>query len=94
MITPVTFTSDYKVKTKGHNVEYQKKFRKFQEFANGVTRHVEGSSTVLSGGLEKKYPYFFKGSIVLSVPEELDEMVENYCNYHKIEYKKSANKNP
>ncbi|MBQ8475527.1 hypothetical protein IJ531_00535 [bacterium] len=90
MITPVSFMSSYKVTAKGHDIERQRKFRQFQEFATGVTQHIKEANTTLNGGLEKKYPYFFQGDMTLSVPDSMDEMIENYCDYHKIEFQKYA----
>ena len=89
MITPISFESSYKVKTKRHNVQVQKQFWKFRDFADSVVRTEDGCQAAYAFEAEKRYPYFDKGYIELSVPDELDAMVENYCNYHNIKYKKS-----
>ena len=91
MITPISFKSSYKVIARGHNVQKQKQFWKFRDFSDSVVRCEDGCQATYAFKPENKYPYFYKGFINLSVPDKLDGMVENYCNYHNIKYKKQPN---
>ena len=92
MITPVSFTSNYKVVAKGRNAQRQKQFWKFRNFADVAVKHEDGCQATYVFKTGKKFPYFDKGFIALSVPDRLDDMVENYCKYHNIKYEKSPNK--
>ncbi len=91
MIEPISFASNYKVKTGRHNFNAQKKFRKFQSFSDGMVYYFPGVKADFNFESEKKYPYYFKGYILLSVPNRLDSVVENFCDKYEIKYEKSDN---
>ncbi len=89
MITPVSFSSNYTVKTKRHNFDNQKKFRQFVDFSDSVVMRNDNCSQIIKYKTEEKFPYYFQGYTVLSVPDEMDEMIQGYLDFHGIKYKKS-----
>ncbi len=91
MINPVSFKSSYKVTARGHNVQRQKNFWRFRNLSEVIVNRMDGCQATYAYKAEKKYPHFDMGYIKLSVPDMLDDAVENYCNSHNIKYKKSPN---
>lgn len=92
MITPVSFGSTYKLKTLGLTTKGEINFRKFRDFACSLNLHHQETDLVMTGGLKKKYPYYYKGEVILTVPDEMDELIDKNLEFHNIKCKKIENK--
>ena len=88
MVAKISFSSSYIAKAKGHDVKGQKQFKRFLNLAETITKYEKNTSAEYNHALEDKYPYFFQGMIKLNVPNELDNMIENYCAFHNIKVQK------
>ncbi len=88
MIEPVSFTSTFRVNSGRHNFKSQKRFRQFQSFSDSMTRCFPETKSDFNFKSEDKYPYYFKGYILLSVPNDLDDIVEGFCERNEVKYKK------
>ena len=89
MISPISFLSNYTVKTKTRNIDKNEKFWKFAGYACKTVAQNDCCDFSLLIDKDKKRPYATKVELNLSVPDQFDEQVENYCNNSDIYYKKS-----
>lgn len=91
MISPISFLSNYTVKMKARSEKYQEKFWMFASFSSDIVSNNEHCKTSVAFEKEKTRPYFNKGIINLSVPNELDDTVEQYCKTNGIYFNKTKN---
>ena len=90
MVSPISFTSTYKVNN--YNRDFGA-FSEFQHYAYEKENVNENVNTVLKDKIIEKYnsdgyKFEYKAELTLDVPDYMDSDVETFCANNGIEYKK------
>ncbi len=99
MITNVSFTSNYSTSIKAPKTKHPSKkairkeneFRKFKAACDSLSSGLKGLEVNSNYKVIDRFPYMHHGSVTLCAPDNMDEIIEGYLNYHNIQYQKTPN---
>jgi len=100
MIKPISFTSNYSASIKAPKGKHPSKkairkeneFRKFKNACDSLSSGLKEPEVIINyKTLDDRFPSMHDGSITLSAPDNMDEIIEGYFKYHNIKFQKTPN---